>query len=294
MILKLQPVLKDYIWGGTKLKEQYGKQTTLPKVAESWELSFCQGNESLVAEGEHCGRPISQVAQHLLGKQFDIFPVLVKLIDAAQDLSVQVHPSDQYALQHEGQLGKTEMWHILQAEEGAYIYLGLNQDATKQQLRTAIQNKTITQLLNKVPVKAGETYFVESGTLHAIGGGVTLIEIQQNSTLTYRVYDYDRRDADGKARQLHVEKALEVVNLHKYCVPNPARQQLLGKCKYFCAYKFCAPQTFCKDSFCAVTVVEGAVQLNGMQLNKGQTAFVSAKQQVQVTGQGDYILTCVE
>ncbi len=298
MIVKLQAPLKDYVWGGIKLKTEYGKQSA-SNIAESWELSFCDGSESIVASGKYCGKPISQVTTRAdWGKNcnnFEAFPVLVKLIDAKQNLSVQVHPSDSYALEHENQYGKTEMWHILQAEEGAKIYLGLNQTVTKQQFQQAVADKTVCNLLNAVPVKAGETYFVESGTLHAIGAGVTLIEIQQNSTLTYRVYDYDRRGADGKPRQLHLEKALTVANFNKYDVPNPQRKQHLGGCKYFSAYKYSGEHKYTlPNSFSSITVTDGSISINGSPFEKGETAFISAGKNVEVVGDGSWVLTCVE
>ena len=298
MIVKLDAPLKDYVWGGTKLKTEYGKKSN-GNVAESWELSFCEGSESVVASGKDCGKPISQVTTRAdWGKncdKFPAFPVLVKLIDAQQNLSVQVHPSDEYALQHENQFGKTEMWHILQAQPGAKLFLGLNKTVTKQQFQQAVADKTVCELLNAVPVSAGETYFVPSGTLHAIGAGVTLIEIQQNSTLTYRVYDYDRRGADGKPRQLHLEKALDVIDFNKYHVPNPQRESLLGSCKYFSAYKYRGERNYTMvDSFSSVTVTDGQISLNGMLLTKGETAFVSAGESVKICGDGCYVVSSVE
>lgn len=298
MIVKLQPALKDYIWGGTKLKKLFGKQSE-HNVAESWELSFNADGPSVITSGEFAGRKLCDVATAQdLGKnaaRFPFFPVLNKLIDADSNLSVQVHPSDGYALEHEGQFGKTEMWHILQAEQGARIYLGLNRDLTENEFAEAIESKDILRCLNAVPVHAGETYFIPSGTLHAIGAGVTLYEIQQNSTLTYRVYDYDRKDKFGNARALHIDKAKQVANLTKYDVPNPARECLLGKCKYFAAYRYAGGNSFCfADSFCAVTAVEGNVSLGDITLNQGETAFVSAGERFAVSGSGTYILTCVE
>lgn len=298
MIVKLSAPLKDYVWGGTKLKSEYGKQSDC-NIAESWELSFVKGGESVVASGKDAGKIISEVATRAdWGRncdKFGDFPTLVKFIDAQQNLSVQVHPSDDYALSNENQFGKTEMWHILAAEPDAKLYLGLNKTVTKQQFMQAVADKTVIRLLNAITVKAGETYFVPSGTLHAIGKGVTLIEIQQNSTLTYRVYDYDRLDANGNPRLLHLEKALNVANFDKYSIPNPARNEFLGGCKYFSAFKYVGARKYKKsDSFSALSVTDGEICLNGLQLKKGETAFVSAGEDVEIVGNGSYVVTCVE
>lgn len=297
MILKLNAPLKNYVWGGTKLKTNYGKQCQT-NVAESWELSFVPQSESVVASGVNKGKILPEVVTSAdLGKncqKFDIFPTLIKFINAEQNLSVQVHPSDSYAKTHENALGKTEMWYVLDAEPNAKLYLGLNKSVTKEQFCAAVEQNRVIELLNAVPVAAGETYFVLSGTLHAIGAGITLLEIQQNSTLTYRVYDYGRL-VDGKPRELHLQKALDVANLEKYNVPNPQRESFLGGCKYFSAYRHSGAHTFCNaDSFSSVTVVEGSVNLNGLALVKGETAFVSAGEKAEISGNGSYVITCVE
>lgn len=298
MIVKLVAPLKDYIWGGTKLKT-WGKACDLPRVAESWELSFCQDSPSVIANGEHAGKTLFSVATEAdWGKnceKFSRFPTLVKFIDAQRILSVQVHPSDEFALKKENQLGKTEMWYILEAEEDAALLLGLNCDMTQEQFLQAVNDKTITERMNRVVVHPGETYFVPSGTLHAIGAGVTLIEIQQNSTLTYRVYDFDRVDDKGNRRELHLEKALQVVNLNKYQVPDPHRDCFLGGCKYFSAYRHSgAMQLYNPDSFTSVSVVNGEISLNGVVAQRGETYFVSAGEKVEIAGNGDYVTVCVE
>lgn len=298
MIVKLKAPLKDYIWGGTKLKS-WGKQTDLARVAESWELSFCQESPSTIVGGEHDGKPLMDVATDSdLGKncqKFSRFPALVKFIDAAKPLSVQVHPSDDYALQHENQLGKTEMWYILEAEPNAHLLLGLKQTVTEQQFLQSVQEKTVTQLMNQVPVHAGETYFVPSGTLHAIGAGVTLIEIQQNSTLTYRVYDFDRVDDNGNKRELHLDKALKVINFNKYDIPDAHREGFLGGCKYFSAYRHSGATLLRNaNSFTSISVVNGQISINGTVAKRGETYFVSAGEKVQIAGDGDYVTVCVD
>lgn len=299
MIYKLRGALKDYIWGGTKLATDWGKIPTGNSVAESWELSFHKDGLSKIEGGNYDGMPLADVVSRAeWGKNcsdLPFFPVLNKFIDAKSNLSVQVHPSDEYALAHEGQYGKTEMWYILDAEEGSRLYMGLNRDMTAEQFSEAIESGNILQCLNAVPVHSGETYFIPSGTLHAIGAGITLFEIQQNSSLTYRVYDYGRLGADGKPRQLHVEKAKAVANLNKYVVPDPARDRLLGKCKYFAAYRFVGAQSYCyADSYTSVTVIEGQISICGEPYLKGETCFIPAGEPAIIGGDGAYILTRTE
>lgn len=297
MILKLRPALKHYVWGGTNLITDYNKHTDGQTLAETWELSFNGNGLCYVVGGEHDGKALRDVVTpNDLGancQRFGVFPTLVKLINAKTPLSLQVHPDDNYALQHEGTLGKTEMWHILSAADNAYIYLGFNKAVTKQQFTQALRDKTLCSLLNKVTVKAGDTYLVPSGTIHAIGAGVTLIEVQQNSDVTYRVFDYDRMGVDGKPRPLHVDKALDVLDFGKYDVPDPARKGLLGACKYFTARRVSAHATvFEADSFAAVTALAD-LTVGGVALCKGETAFVSANQAAEIRGQGEFILVTV-
>lgn len=218
MIHRIKPVFKDYIWGGTRLREDYGKISDLPVIAESWELSTHKDGESLLEESgqtlsvylEANPKALGDYAQH-----YDRFPILIKLIDAKSNLSVQVHPSDEYAHIHEGDNGKTEMWYIVDAEEDSFIYYGFKEDMDAETFATAIADNTIEERLHKQPVRAGESYFIPAGTIHAIGAGCLIAEVQQNSNVTYRVYDYDRRDAEGNPRELHVEKAKLVTKLEK-------------------------------------------------------------------------------
>ena len=299
MIVKLNPALKSYLWGGTKLKTDWNKQTDEATLSEAWELSFHPDGLATVIGGKYDGKPLAEAATRVDWgvncREFPFFPVLSKIIDSAQALSIQVHPSDEYALEHEGQFGKTEMWYILEADDGAFLYLGLNRTVSAEEFAAAIASNTVCQLLNRVPVKKGETYFIPSGTIHAIGSGVTLYEVQQNSSLTYRVYDFDRADANGNKRPLHVDKAKAVANLNAYDVPNPERGDLLAKCRYFSAYRFAGEREVGRDdSFVAVTVTDGSIELNGVALCKGETAFMSAGERAQITGGGEYILICVE
>ena len=299
MIYKLIGATKNYVWGGTKLATEWGKKSQSANIAESWELSFHPDGPSIIDGGKYNGIELADVVtKEEWGKNcsdFPFFPTLNKFIDAKSNLSVQVHPSDDYALSHEGQYGKTEMWHVLDAEPNACLYLGLNRALTASQFAQAAEDGTIMQYLNAVPVHKGETYFIPSGTLHAIGKGITLFEIQQNSSLTYRVYDYGRLGLDGKPRQLHVEKAKAVTNLDKYIVPSPKRDLLLGKCKYFAVYRHTGAMSYCfADSFTSVTVTDGAITICGEHYAKGETCFASAGEPLLIDGDGLYILTRVE
>ncbi len=283
-IVKLYPECKDNIWGGVKLRDKYGKQTDKEIVAESWELSFHKDGATRLENG----KTLQEVATPAeLGKNcedFPFFPLLAKLIDAKQDLSVQVHPSDSYALEHENSFGKTEMWYIVEADEGAGIYLGFKKEVTKAEYEEAIKNHTLTELLNFFEVKAGECYFIPSGTIHAIGKGCLICEIQQNSNLTYRVYDYGRKDKNGKERELHVEKALKVTNLHKYeyqpLTAQTAQGTLLGLSRYFTTTSVQVEgkkELFVdKSSFKYFTCVAGEGEVNGQRVCLGDSYFLPA------------------
>lgn len=216
--LKLKPTFQDYIWGGTRLRDEFGKDCALERVAESWELSCHPAGAATIMNSVSKGLTLKEYLEQdwsaRVGKgaaRFSTFPVLIKLIDACQDLSVQVHPDDTYARLHEnGENGKTECWYIVDCEEGAALAYGLNREMTKEEFRASIKTGALLDYLQLVPVHKGDVFFIEAGTLHAIGAGILIAEIQQNSNLTYRVYDYDRVGADGKPRELHIDKAVEV------------------------------------------------------------------------------------
>lgn len=297
--VKLLPAFKDYLWGGTKLKTEYNKKTDLQKVAESWELSTHKDGESIIADGEFKGKKLSEYisANDVLGKRakvFDFFPILIKFIDAKDNLSVQVHPDDEYSLKNNGEYGKTEMWYVLGAEEGATLYHGFKKKITKEEFSERIKNNTLLEVLNKVPVKKGDVFFIESGTVHAIGAGIMICEIQQNSNTTYRVYDYGRRDKDGNTRPLHIEQAIEVANLEQPEKQKDLPENILARCKYFTVEKHDIKGKFSfnvtEDCFKSVIVTEGAAKLiydNGeLDLEKGDSVFIPAEN-AEITVKGD-------
>lgn len=235
---RLLPACKDHIWGGQRLRTDYGIPSGLDPLSEAWMLSCHPDGPSVLADGPYQGLTLPEYIQRagpqVLGtrcRRFEYFPMLVKLIDAKQDLSIQVHPFDEYALAHEGQYGKTEMWVVLDAEPGASLYYGFDREVSLEEFSSRVSDGTLTEVLRKVPVKPGDVFFIPSGTLHAIGAGLVIAEIQQNSNVTYRVFDYGRLGADGKPRPLHVEKALAVTDRR----PAPALDfgDHLGDCRYF-------------------------------------------------------------
>lgn len=216
-ILKLKPGFKDYMWGGHRLVEEFGKDFDGKVLAESWELSCYPDTPSTIANGIHVGKTLRQYIEEqgkgVLGAncgRFEDFPILIKLIDAKEDLSVQVHPDNEYALKKEGQYGKTEMWYVVDAGKDAFLYFGFRKEISREEFARRIENETLLEALEAVPVKRGDVFFIEAGTIHAIGKDILLAEIQQNSNVTYRVYDYGRVGADGKKRELHIDKALDV------------------------------------------------------------------------------------
>ncbi len=283
-IVKLIPAYKSIIWGGDKLKRYYGKVTDAEPLAETWELSFHKDGLTCITDGT----PLRDVASDVdLGencKGFPFFPVLVKLIDANAKLSVQVHPADDYALKHENSLGKTEMWYIVDAEEGAGIYLGFKEDITKEEFENSIKVNTLTDYLQFIPVKAGECYFIPAGTIHAICEGCLICEIQQNSNITYRVYDYGRKGSDGKERELHIEKAIDVTNTERF-IPKTldvsTKEGILkGISRFFTAtlVEVNGEKTLDKDekSFRCFTCLSGEGRIGEVDIKKGDSVFVPA------------------
>ena len=248
----LSPAAKDYIWGGTRLREEYNKPIDVTPLAETWECSTHPDGPSRVASGAFAGEKLVDVLRahpEFIGTHPKTdgeggLPVLIKFIDAARDLSVQVHPSDEYARMHEhGQLGKTEMWYVLEAAPGASLVYGFRQDLTRAMLAASLEDDTVEKYLQKVEIHRGDVFLIESGTVHAIGAGAMIVEIQESSNLTYRMYDYHRLGKDGRPRELHIAKALDVVDLRQKPLPEQLQRaceehdgysvELLEQCKYF-------------------------------------------------------------
>ena len=305
----LKPAPKDYLWGGSRLNDDFGKEINMSPLAETWECSTHPDGFSVVVTGNHAGKTLAAVLQDWPGylgthplqttEGKPELPILIKLIDARQDLSVQVHPDDAFALSHENSLGKTEMWYVLAAGKGAEITYGLNQDITENTIRKAIASGTIHHYLNHVPVHKDDLFYIEAGTVHAIGRGVIIAEIQESSNVTYRLYDYNRIDKSGKQRPLHVDRALQVLNRKSSAEPRqPLRtlryrkgcaRELLTRCKYFQVERLLLNTEICRllvdyktgsNSFHALLCTEGCGVLFGenFMLNffKGDCIFVPA------------------
>ena len=285
-ILKLKPACKDYLWGGERLREEFRIPFEGHPLAEAWVLSGHPDGPSVIENGPWAGRTlpeyIAQAGPSVLGAggQREL-PILIKLIDAARDLSVQVHPSDEYALAHEGQQGKTEAWYIVDAQPGARLYYGFREETDREAVAAAVAAGTLTELLQSVPVHPGDLFFIPPGTVHAIGAGILLAEVQQSSNVTYRLYDYNRLGADGKPRPLHLEKALAVANL----CPPPADRNFGGhlvRCDYFTADRLEAPCAGLSgaESFTSLVVLSGAGEIvqgaERLPLSKGDSLFLPA------------------
>ena len=216
MPLKLTPECKEIIWGGNRLKNEYNKVSSLSNIAESWELTVRPDGMNKIVGGQYDGYTLQQYIDEngssvITNKTLDFFPLLIKFIDACDNLSVQVHPDDTYGLAHANSLGKTEMWYIIDALPGAQLVYGLKEGVTNEMFAKAIEENKVEEMLNYVPVHKGDVFFIPAGMVHAIGAGILLAEIQQNSNITYRVYDYNRVGKDGKPRELHVNDALNVI-----------------------------------------------------------------------------------
>ncbi len=301
-LFKLSPTCKDYLWGGHRLVENYHKNYEGDVLAETWELSCYPDSPSTIVNGAYAGRTLAEYLEEAgeaaLGtncKRFKEFPVLIKFIDAKGDLSIQVHPSDDYAYRVEGQPGKTEMWYVVEAEEGAQLYYGFDHEISKEEFQERIENNTLTEVLHAAPVQKGDVFFIESGTLHAIGKGILIAEIQQNSNVTYRIYDYGRRDKNGQLRELHVDKALDVTDL------TPVRRRAsdaphVASCPYFTVDKLhldgnkfqTLSGTVGDDSFAHILFLEGEGEIScgdeTLSFVKGDSFFLPA-------GSGDWKMT---
>ncbi len=313
----LKAPLKDYIWGGTRLRDEFGKESDLPRIAESWELACHKDGVSVAASGEYAGRTLAEIiseGKDIIGKGRTELPVLVKLIDASDDLSIQVHPDDDYAHEYENDNGKTEMWYVVDAAEGAELICGFKEEISEEEFRKAIEENTLMDKLKRFPVKKGDVFFISPGTLHAIGKGLLIAEIQQSSNVTYRVYDYGRLGADGKPRELHVEKAVEVTRREPFKphrMPSPQNcggemiVQQLADCEYFHVFSFNIMNAQgemmlqgAPDRFQHLLVTEGSCKLTckdeELLLEKGSSVFVPAGSDTfKIQGICNIILTTV-
>lgn len=291
-MFKLIPACKDYMWGGNRLATEYGIKYDGDILAEAWVLACHKDGNSVVSEGEYKGKTLAELinaeGRELLGtncRNEAEFPILIKFIDAKRALSIQVHPDDEYALLHESQLGKTEMWYVLDAKEGAFLYQGFDHEISREEFKERIENNSLEEVLNKVYVKKGDVLFIPPKTLHAIGEGILIAEIQQNSNVTYRIYDYGRLGADNKPRQLHIKQSIDVTNLTKPQAYSSDSAHLVS-CKFFDVdhvkvadgekYESVADER----SFVSVIVTEGlgSIECGGKEssLKKGESMFIPA------------------
>ena len=296
-LVKLYPRVKDYIWGGNYF-QKFHKGSGLERVSECWELSVRDEDSSLICSGPDSGRLLHDViTKEDVGPimdRFPCFPLLIKLIDAKENLSIQVHPDDEYALKNEGSFGKTEMWHIIAADEGSGLYVGLNKDYSKDEIKKALKRGTILDCLNFFKVKPGDTFLIKPGTIHAIGKGVRLIEIQQNSNLTYRLYDYKRLGVDGKPRELHIDKALEVIDYHKYEMIK-SESDVLTNNEYFTVKRVSfdgeIKLSANNQSFISFTFIEGEGMVNEERFTQFDTFFLPYKKECLIKGKGVLIIS---
>jgi len=245
--LQFQPILKERIWGGTKLKTYLNKPITSQITGESWEISTVENDVSLIANGNFAGKTLNELIdefpEEILGtkvhKQFgNQFPLLFKYLDAREDLSIQVHPNDELAKKRHNSFGKTEMWYVMQADDDASLIVGFKEKSSPDEYLKALKNNTIIDILDTKKVKKGDVFFLATGTVHAIGAGTVIAEIQQTSDITYRIYDFDRVDANGNTRELHVDLALDAINYNviesekKYSKVENTSNEIVN-CHYF-------------------------------------------------------------
>lgn len=313
--LLLKPSVKNYLWGGDRLITEFGLTSDTDIAAEGWMLSCHPDGVNTVLNGDQQGKSLPEVlaawGEDALGKratEFPYFPILIKLIDAKQKLSVQVHPDDEYALKHEGEFGKTEMWYVVDCKEGATLTYGFTRDISTEEFKQRMCDNTLAEVCNTVPVHKGDVFFIDAGTLHAIGEGILIAEVQQNSNTTYRISDYGRLGADGKPRELHVEKALDVT---KTMVPTMPYGQIgavntfgnntvrdLSSCRFFTAKAVELKEAFtvCNpESFVSVVVLDGTVSLafqdEPLTVCKGGSVFIPANCAVTLNGTASLLMT---
>jgi mannose-6-phosphate isomerase len=314
--LKFKPILMDRLWGGTKLITEFKKEGSGKYVGESWEVSDVQNQVSEVANGIHEGKSLRDLLKSygpdLVGKKVydefgDRFPLLIKYIDAREDLSIQVHPNNELSEARHGTFGKTEMWYVMQADPGSELVLGFSKVIDKKGYINHLINKSIASIMNYEPVQAGDVFFIDTGTVHAIGGGIVLAEIQQTSDITYRIYDWDRTDADGNPRELHTELALDAIDFkaggdcRRRYEQGVNRSNPMVDSPFFCTKFLPIAGTLQKDytaadSFVIFMCVKGDGTLstgeNTVFISKGETVLLPAcmPQVVITSGEGMELL----
>ena len=292
-VLKMKPVFKEMIWGGHKLRDVYSYDIPSDNTGECWAISAHKNGDCLIADGEFEGKSLSWLFDNhrelFGGIEGNQFPLLVKIIDAKNDLSVQVHPNDEYAGEHEHSLGKTECWYVLQADEGTNMVMG-HHAKSKEEFVKAIEEDDYDNLLNKFQIKKGDFFYIPSGTLHAICSGSLIYEAQQSSDITYRVYDYHRKDKDGHERQLHVQQSIDVTNIsadadqQKEFVSVPLEngtRTCMVESEFFkvYSYKMTGKNTVANDApFQMVSVIDGEGTLNGDAVKKGDHFVICSDQ----------------
>ena len=300
--LKFKPIFKTLVWGGEKIAPFKGVATDQHNIGESWELSGVKGNESVVANGEFAGKTITELVHEYKGRLIgeknydrtgDQFPLLIKFIDAKQDLSIQVHPDDRLAAErHNGSKGKTEMWYVVEADKDAHLMSGLTREITPEEYERKVNDHTITDVLHDYKIAPGDVFFLPAGRIHSIGSGSFIAEIQQTSDITYRIYDFGRLGLDGKPRELHTELAKAAIDYTVYPDYRTSytkvkdMENVLVDCSYFTTSLYDLDKPFCRDlkeldSFLAVICIAGNGKLtdsdgNEVSLNQGETVLVPA------------------
>ena len=288
-MFKLKPVCKNYLWGGNRLAEEFNIKSDEKILAEAWMLSCHDDGLSEISTGEFIGKNLRDYLQN------KNFPILIKLLDIKDKVSVQVHPNDEFALRNENQLGKEEFWYIIDAKPDSYIYYGFNREISKQEFFRRIHENNLLEVLNKIKVHSGESYFIPSGTLHAVGNGVLLAEIQESSNVTYRIYDYDRVDSNGNKRALHIDKAAEVLNFTP--VQNKKFLNHLAECKYFTVDKINLRGEFSNTTekdFISILILNGSGKIfagdKNLDFEKGDSIFISGNK-YKIIGEGELLIT---
>jgi len=298
--IKFVPILKELIWGGEKLKNVLHKDSFSNKIGESWELSGVEGNVSVVSNGALKGETLNSLIKNyketIVGSKIyqvfgDTFPLLFKFIDANDDLSIQLHPNDELAQKRHNSFGKTEMWYVVDTDKESKLYIGFDKEYTKDTYLTKFNNGEILEMVNDKEVEKGDVFFIETGTVHAIGKGVLIAEIQQTSNLTYRIFDWNRTDDKGNSRELHTDLALDAFDFSKTQIERIPYENTINKpeklvvCDYFTTNKITVKGSFKKDlskidSFVVYMCVEGNAEIcieeNTEQLRKGETILIPA------------------